>query len=81
MFVAAVPFNALTVIVVVATASTGMSFSLPCVPIGSVARGYALIAAAPVAPPKLQLNLNDSFAILTVDTANLTLFVTAETYV
>ena len=50
-------------------------------PIGSVARGYDLIAAEPVAPPKLQLNCNDSFAILTVDTAFLTPFVTADTNV
>ena len=75
--VGAVPFNALTVIVVVATASTGTSFILPCVPIGSVARGYDAV------PPPLygQLNCSDSLAILTVDTANLTPFVTADTKV
>ena len=63
--------------VVDATASTGTSFILPCVPIGSVGRGYDAV------PPPLygQLNCNDSLAILTVDTANLTLFVTADTNV
>ena len=47
MFVAVVPFSALTVIVVDATASTGTSFILPCVPIGSVARGYAAVPPLP----------------------------------
>ena len=81
VFVAVVPFSALTVIVLVVTASTGTSLCLPLVPIGSVSRGYDLIAAEPVAPPKLQLNCNDSLAILTVDCAKETLFDAAVTYV
>ena len=76
-----VPFSALIVIVLVDTASTGTSLCLPLVPIGSVSRGYDLIASEPVAPPKLQLNFNESLAILTVDVANETLFGAAVTYV
>ena len=76
-----VPSNALTVTVSVDTASTGISLCLPLVPIGSSGRGYDLIAAEPVAPPKLQLNCNDSLAILTVDFANETLFDADVTYV
>ena len=47
MFVAAVPFSALTVIVVVVTASTGISLILPCVPSGSVGRGYDAVPPPP----------------------------------
>ena len=77
MFVGVVPFNALTVIVLVDTASTGTSLCLPLVPIGSVSRGYDAV------PPPLypQLNCNDSFAILTVERAIETLFEPAVTYV